>query len=458
MERRVPGPERERGRFSAARVALALAASCALLLIALPRSWFRGTGGGERDEVADSQLTRGGERDDLERQLWRILREPRVTAHAHEARVAELAALGPEAVPLLFSVLCQGPLEDRTLIEALVRLPRRPVLEHLRGAATGEAPLEPRLVAARVLGRIAEGESLEILLEVAAGIDPPQLEQVRVRRCIEGALIRILRGHPEAILILQRDLLRLPEPLLPIVARSLPAGRHALGLEVLFDLLDRDPSLDAVVLERVSSLAGSPHDSALDGSLWRVRGLTDSPDWEVRRGSALALGHLQDPTSVPQLIRMLEDPDPRVGQSALWALRNLSERRLGGDPRRWTDWYEGERAWFETVGSRLVEDLRSEDPEAVVAAAARLCRRPLYRHTAAAVLGPLLGRGDPRIARAIAPALQRTGSRRAVPYLVPGLQHPDPEVARAAHAALEALTGLSLPPEREVWELEVLQH
>jgi hypothetical protein len=62
-------------------------------------------------------------------------------------------------------------------------------------------------------------------------------------------------------------------------------------------------------------------------ALARARELTKSDDARLRRGGALALGALGEPAGVPDLMDLLDDPDPAVRQAALDALT-----RLGGAP------------------------------------------------------------------------------------------------------------------------------
>ncbi len=474
MDRRLFEPARKKGtgRLTATAIALTAASLGVLLLI------------GVTLRSAEPEILPGpaydGEADELERELWQILRQPRFkTAREREEVVAEVVALGPAAIPLVFAVLSgefaetfeaegrarferasevagvDGSLQDQVLFEALGRMPADAVLDHLERVMSGPASLECRLVAARLLPRLPGRRALSVLLELAGGMEPLHLAHIRVQQPIEAALLAILQAEPDATRVLDRDLHRLPDELLPLVARSLPVGRHSEGLKVLFELLDRDPTLDAVVLRRVSELAGTVHDQALDDSLWHIHWLMNNPDWNLRRESAVALGNLQDPTSCPQLIRMLEDADRRVRQGALWALRNMSERLFDEDPRRWREWYREEALWFETTAVTLEEQLLSGDKALVVGAVAGLCQRVLYRHHAAQQLGPLVLHEDPQLVEVACQALAQVGSRRAVPFLVRGLEHPEERVVQAAWKSLKMVTGLSLAPERSAWENEL---
>ena len=61
------------------------------------------------------------------------------------------------------------------------------------------------------------------------------------------------------------------------------------------------------------------------------------------------------------------------------------------------------------------------------------------------------GRCASSTARATCSALTQVGSRRAVPYLVRGLDHSEEDLRMAAWTGLKSITGRTHPPERRVW-------
>src|SRR6185503_16438532 len=87
----------------------------------------------------------------------------------------------------------------------------------------------------------------------------------------------------------------------------------------------------------------------------------------------------------------------------------------------------------------------------LVAPVRELSEHPLYRDELVAVLAALLRRPDPEVRILGCDALQRLGSRLALPELCPRLGDRNRTVAVAAHRALVALSGVDLPAKHAVW-------
>lgn len=62
---------------------------------------------------------------------------------------------------------------------------------------------------------------------------------------------------------------------------------------------------------------------------------------QVRRDACEFLGRIKSLPSCPILIERLQDDEPAVVDSALWALRRISGEKFGSDPDLWTRWWEG---------------------------------------------------------------------------------------------------------------------
>jgi len=466
-------------------LALALAGVVSVLLAGVPTMrvlsrWTTrvedrpGARSGWGDEYADFFGDR--EQRELEGRLFEILFVP--THLGEEPDQGELrrriVELGPGVLPLVMGALSGDlvlrpdtppaglelaptvelrPLPDRDvlLVGALLDFDPRLVLDLLDRQVTEQSRVGQRLIAARVLGGLRDPRSLAVLLRIMRQTEPIQFERPHVVAYYEEALAGVLAGRPEGLSELRRDAEGLAPKILPIVVAAVPFQGSSEGAKLVFDLLDLDSSLAPAVLDRISEVAGTLHDAELDDTLWQVHWLVDNPDANIRREAALALGNLQDSTSCPKLIQMLQDSDRRVVGAALWALRNMSERNFAADVQLWLGWYEDERAWFEGPAVELESELRSPDPARVTHAVALLCHHPLFKHRLAATLGPLLLGEDPGTAATACAALGQLGSRRAVPFLVARLEYPEDAVTADVRRTLEVLTGLSLPAAGEAW-------
>lgn len=385
-----------------------------------------------------------------------------------------IAELGPSAIQVVFGVLTgefqldpdrpppeltlgayQLPqdlpgLED-LLVESLWEFDPAATVGHVDNVTPQDATIALRLASTRVLAGVRDPAAFETLLRIFVETDPIQFRRPHVRAEFAEALRRRLSEDPHGFDAARDALSELDPAALPILVDAVPVQASGAGWSLLFDLLEQDAALDALVVRRICDLAGGLHDDALEHTLWRVHWLIDNPAWEIRRDSAVALGKLRDPDSCPMLIQMLGDEDRRVANAALWALRELSGRTFEAQPGLWTNWYEEQRAWFEGPAAQLERDLGSERRAEVIRAVALLSQRPLFRHHAAAVLGPLLWHPDPEVVRAVCAALGQLDSRRAVVALVGRLDGSGAEEVALARAALGHLTGLELPPEHDLW-------
>lgn len=113
-------------------------------------------------------------------------------------------------------------------------------------------------------------------------------------------------------------------------------------------------------------------------------------------------------------------------------------------------------AWGATLAAlqdpanRLSEAVRRADPAAPEAALGEVARTggPGAIRTIASALGRFRERPSAlRAARREAAVRGLAGDRESVPKLVEILKDGDPRLREAAHRALEALTGVRLPPD-----------
>jgi hypothetical protein len=166
----------------------------------------------------------------------------------------------------------------------------------------------------------------------------------------------------------------------------------------------------------------------------------------------VGLAKMDDHESLSLFIYMLTDEDKTKVHAAHWSLEYMSGVRLPPDPAAWNEWYDLEYAWYLDEAPALYDALGSEDLAEVGGALAQLGAHHLYRHPSAERIGPMLVSSNPAKVRAAAGALERLGSRRAVPWLVDALDAADDDAQRLVLVtALQNLTGLSLPPERSAW-------
>ena len=326
------------------------------------------------------------------------------------------------------------------------------------GGPAGEAPEGeqglpdgPRLAAVielfEALGDAADVEPLvELCLSRAEGADEPE-----VLDALERALARILQDDPRTVQLLP-DLFR-PEhrPLWRTLASAVGRSREVAALGQLARLLTQDRELDGLLITQMGRL-GTLADPAREWHVcFSVRGFLVDERPGVRREAALTLGRLRDGESTEGLLELLDDENEGVRKSALWALREVSGRDLGEDPRRWRAWFIEELVWWDETYPTLLDVLREGTPEEIGPAVAELQLRALFRHTVAADLGELLSHEAPELRLRACVALRELGSLAPARALTAALEDTDPNVRARALEALRAISGLELGADRAAW-------
>ena len=343
--------------------------------------------------------------------------------------------------------------EEALLIAALRRWPAQRTVSSLVAALPPEPSLSQRLVSVRLLGETADPAAVEPLILLLSDLDPGLQQSATVQRAAARAWTVLLREGPDSLLTHLRSLvLDLPTPLYPGLVQALGELRSGRTLEVLERLSGRDPQTDALVVDAVGTIPRwDPRN--LDGDAAAgVRPHLDSDHVELRRSAALAAGKLHDEEALDGLLELLLDPDARVRRAALESLQALTGARLGADPEPWQAWVEAEDSWHLEHSPDLVQQARSGQPAAAVAALRELSAHPLRAEFVARDLEPVLGRAEAEVVVAACGALARLRAGTGVRPLVDLLADPRAEVRDAAHAALRATTGADLPAEVEAWQ------
>jgi len=169
----------------------------------------------------------------------------------------------------------------------------------------------------------------------------------------------------------------------------------------------------------------------------------------LEREVATTLGFVRDLRAVPRLIRWLEGPDAVLRQIAHRSLQRLTEQRIPADPVEW-------RHWWSSVSSlvRAIEPLTYDAEDEAVgtrkAAVERLARFNDRRALNALLLR--LDDPDPEVLAIACRGLGRHREKLAAPGLISLLDRPERAVREAAHQALCAIAGRSMPPSSAVWK------
>jgi hypothetical protein len=405
---------------------------------------------------------------DSEQRLWAVLQPPvQAKKLLPEALVRQVVELGEGVVPAACRVLLgesappavahevdRAAIDLRTeaLFTALHGLPAGAVLHYVEQRFHAPVALPSRLVLWRIAGGITSKDGAPAILSGLDGLDPVQLSTESVQAHFAAALGSSLSRAPEGFKPFEQLILQeFPAQWIPCVARGLAASQRGEGLYALALLLGRSEDGDPIVLGAMASLAPLAWRGAPARALAQAKARLDRRhSTKTRCAAAKALTAMRADGLASELIPMLEEMDPLVVQTATNCLSKLSGRILSG-PEAWTKWLAQEERWREEHAADTYGSLDMEEAGEVVVALAELVRHPLYANSSVDRIAPLLSRTEPALRRAALAAIQQLGSARPWRDVLELLVSPEDDEVQRAHATLQAVTGLRLPPARRAW-------
>jgi len=250
----------------------------------------------------------------------------------------DLQALGPGVAPLLIEQL-RGT-TDRVMQEKVlsvmhrmgVRIPAKDLLGYLKG--------DHRHLRLLAIDFLAQGPGREAVVPLARLL---KHRDSQTRRKASQALLLFARKPKNRPLILaQLEGLLAPGVVLGSEVRAnvvrlvgLVGGKGAVK-RLKRELQMGPPGAKIEAIRALGRLAAPGARAELEVALRR------HPDTGVRKWAAHSLGRLRDRKSAPALIDALDDRDEKVQKMAAQALRHVTGRRFGPDPRLWKLWWAQE--------------------------------------------------------------------------------------------------------------------
>jgi HEAT repeat protein len=277
-------------------------------------------------------------------------------------------ALSPEAVQLLAESLGDArPKVRKEAIKALSRLVDPASIDLIGRLATRGAKEHQRAGAVEVLGKILSTSAVDPLK--AALRDPSP----KVRACALGAL-RGMADPATADGVVEK--LKDANPLVRAAAvEALAAVQPKEAVARIEPCLgDREVPVRVAAVECLCR-------AAPDGAAAVVKRALADPAWQVRVAGIESAEKLRRPELIPLLIERLAAEKGRLVGDLVRALRHLTGKEIGVDPKGW-------KAWWENVQS----DFRCPEPRKAGAAApaggtvATFCNIPIYSQRVAFVL------------------------------------------------------------------------
>lgn len=371
----------------------------------------------------------------------------------------ELINLGPEALPPIFDALCAsiasstpsaGPASDRiesVQLFAFHHTPPAQLSTFLEHQAVPDATLDVRRAALRILSEISTARDLGLMLRLADRTPADRgLEQ-----SLEAALDALLARDASTYLALERSYLETATALRRAIVRSVSRAETLDGARLLSRFLYRDDDLRPLLLVSIGRMGRALPRPIGEDVLSNVRRFLAEADPLALPEAILAVGHLDDCESIPQLIALLKSPRRGLRANALWSLKRITGLGIAETPDRWTSWYQSEREWWQDEWPSTLADLHCTNSRRTKVALMDVATRHLGRHALAREVVQVLTHDDIEVATLACSTLAQLESRSAVPGLVDCLGHSDMILRMAAWNALRTITGKDLPLDTTAW-------
>lgn len=256
------------------------------------------------------------------------------------------------------------------------------------------------------------------------------------------ALAMRTRFDPAAVPALRASLAGLPaaEATLLVhflITEEIAEARPALAPALASD----DEQLARAALDAVEALGLDDREQ-----LEAVRALLVHGESGVRLRALSVLTGLGDDAVVPDIMDLLDDPDPAVASRAARSLRELTRHDAGDTATSWREWFHeaDARARRELAEIRPAIDA-GPGPAEALDIARRLVVLRAHGHLAAEELALLLDSPDPEVVRVARTALRDLG----VPEATLALREAEPPPPRARSAAPAAAPTAQATEEPE---------
>jgi len=426
--------------------------------------WFAPCAPSHADEAPP--VVRSGAPNAHETALSALLRRSRdADAPKPTELIAQAAALGAGAVEPALGILLTHSIpptqegqavqqlnepQRELLLGALQQLPPEPALARIELELKAGPGFERAWAALHVWSAVGTPEDLVRGLEFAAASMDGSARDRLLERAAEQAAQRSLLRRPEGHEALRRNFQRIDPRLRLELILAVGATRDGRAAGLLADVLDSDPELAPAALAQAQVIRRS-NDARVHAALRsELREQLRAESVPTRTVALRALGVQRDWQSVERMLELLDDPDERVRESALWALERATDLHWRG-PDAWRAWNAAEMRWGDERLERVIEQLQSSAPGQLLPALEEVARHPLFAESTSSWAVDALGAAAAEVRRAAAEALGKLGDPQACAGLVEALEDAEPEVARAAHVALSRICGLDLPAEAQLW-------
>lgn len=369
----------------------------------------------------------------------------------------------------LYGALCRGRFQVRVgeggrssygfeatevewLKQAVLQRPWRHLQSHFEarledGPETGE-----RVVALGLIGDGLIGPELDDLARWAVPSEGKRRVDARVRAAFEEALGDVLVRRPNMLGRVPSLVGNAHGSLLPAALSALTAQQSTEALQAQAQILGSDEQINALVLIEMGQLAKTLPKPIEPRACERVRQYLGADSSAVLTEAIIAVRHMDDSESVPELIEVLQDGMPVHQAAAHQALTSITGQIHSARARTWRDWHRGSLDWWVGPAQESLRAIRGGSAASRSRILMELSKQRLHRHAISENLVSLLGSSDETLVTLTCAVLGHLGSRRATSGLIHALMRPSVDVKRAAYLALCSITGEDHGEDVDAWK------
>ena len=358
-------------------------------------------------------------------------------------RVARLANVGPDAIPVLLAILGSdaGPvaLQEPSIVAALKRFDRTQLVPAIVRTTSAGSPARLRRASIEALGAVGDRRELPVLCKIASPAAASDDLEPTVETALRRATVEILLRDFGSYLAIQ-DLLRSQLSATRLcIYRALADTGAAPSLPILVQRLGADALEDPILLSEIArgsrSVPLPPEIGVREG----LRVYLHSDRAVLVQAATTSLGNLEDADSVPDLVAQLAHPDSFVRETSHAALCKITGEKLLPVRERWAAWYASETDWYAKRAAACIEDLRTGVGVRKNLAISEISKHALYREEFTEHVLRMLPHESEALQRQGICALGIMGSASAVPYLEAQAFDSNAELAGAAREALQRI-------------------
>lgn len=343
------------------------------------------------------------------------------------------------------------PFRRELLDIVLDRLGTSGLRDLLRDATSPESTLMERTLALRLIREREVPDSINLVMDTGMNEEELNLSRLFVQRSFRETFAVVLQRDPRSANVVERRFSGLPGPIQDVILDVLEKRIEGFGTLEMSRLLGSEVRLNRSILPRLARLPIVRSQPLTIDAATHVAWSMDVQDATTRRFALVVAARFHMTPLVDHMLKLMDDPEPRVAAAAHQALSVISGARLISRTELWETWLEGERDWKSSRLEGVLESCRSNDDETAMSGLQQLARHRFHREAIVPRLDVVCTHPSPDVRRLACETLGVLGSPTALPVLAMRLDDDDRAVVVAASHAIHRIAGVPTPEDPSEW-------